>query len=244
LGTQRQSFGQRNRIFKEQLMRSHTRAAPVLVICFAFCTAPARATTITGSASFYHDMQVVAPDCGTVLADWSYYSPDERSVVLPTTDTYFVRIASISGAYVGYVEFGLTDQGATADDYSGSQAGATPILPDGTVLTGVIDYIGDQDWFQFAAVGQHLYHLEVRAMPATEYCYARAELYYGIYGPAATGWSYAPAGGPEGEWVSANYYVSAGADGPFHVRVTGWPDGTGPYEVRVTDLGSGHGGRG
>ncbi|HWL93708.1 MAG TPA: thrombospondin type 3 repeat-containing protein [Phycisphaerae bacterium] len=195
------------------------------------------ATTFIASASFYYQIEVLAPDCATVLANWGYYDPDEHSIVPPTTDTYYVRIASLSSAYVGYVELGLTDQGAAVDDHNGRQPGATPIATDGTALSGTTHYVGDQDWFQFVGTGQHLYRMEVRAMPSVEGSYARAEIYQGIYSPAATGWSYAPPGGPEGEWVSASYYIPAGADGDYHVRVTG--DGNGPFEVRVTDVASG-----
>ena len=199
------------------------------------------ATTFVASSSFYYRVEVLGPDCVSVVANWDYYSPDERSVVPTTTDTYYVRIASMAASYVGYIEFALTDKGAAADDHSGDQTGATPIPSDGTVLVGAIDYVGDQDWFTFAGVGQHHYRMEVRAMPAAVSGYARGELYQSIYSPTATGWSYAPAGGPEGDWVPADYYIPVGGDGPFHVRVTGWPDGTGPYEVRVTDLGGGGG---
>src|SRR5205823_6478343 len=64
-----------------------------------------------------------------------------------------------------------------------------------------------------------------------------AEFYQGTAGLGWTGWSYAPAGGPDGEWMSVIYYVPAGGGGDLHARVVGWPDGTGPYELRVTDLG-------
>lgn len=196
-----------------------------------------QATTFVASASFYYHVDVLGPDCATVVVSWDYYSPSELSVVPPTTDTYYLRIASLTAAYVGFVEIGLTDQGAAIDDHSGHQAGATPIATDGSVIAGDTDYAGDTDWFTFAGVGQHLYRAEVRAMPTAMVWQARAELYQGISSAGATGWSYAPPGGPEGEWVSVAYYVPAGGDDTFHVRVTGWPDGTGPYAVRVFDLG-------
>jgi alpha-tubulin suppressor-like RCC1 family protein len=197
-----------------------------------------QATTLVASSSFYYIVEVRGPDCVTVVADWGYYNVNEHSVVPATTDTYYVRIASIAASSVGYVEIGVTDQGVAVDDHSGQQAGATPIPTDGTVVAGVIDYVGDVDWFTFAGAGQHLYRLDVRAMPTAVYSYTGAEFYQGLGSLGWTGWSYAPAGGPEGNWASLSYYLPAGADGDLLVRVVGWPDGTGPYEVRVTDLGA------
>jgi hypothetical protein len=194
------------------------------------------ATTFTPSASFVYVVEVFGPDCATVLADWGYYSPDEHSVVPPTSDTYYVRIASYASAYVGYIELGLTDQGPAIDDYSGARAGAAPIPTDGTVLTGLTDYVGDVDWFQFSAAGQRLYQMEVRAQTTGGYWYVSAELYRDI-GHIGGTWSYTYPGGPPGDWMEVRYYVPAGMDGDLHVRVSGWPGMTGPYEVRVTDLG-------
>jgi hypothetical protein len=197
-----------------------------------------QATTFVVSSSFYYRVEVLAPDCTTEVANWDYYSPNELSVVTGTTDTYYVRIASTAASYVGYIEVGLTDQGVTVDDFSGGQAGAAPIATDGTVIAGATDYVGDVDWFKFSATGEHLYRMEVRAMPTAAAWYARADLYQGIYAVGSTSWSYSPIGGPEGDWVSVTYYVPTGADGDLHVRLSGWPDSTGPYEVRVTDMGA------
>ncbi len=199
------------------------------------------ATTFVASTNFNYRAEVIAPDCTTVLATWDYYSPDERSVVTSTTDTYYVRIASTAAAYVGFIELGLTDEGVDIDDHSGGRAGATPILSNGMVIAGVTDYLGDVDWFKFTGVGQHLYRMEVRAMPTATTWYVAAGLYQGIGTLGATGWSTAPALGPAGDWVSAVYYVPAGPGGDLQVRVNGWPDLTGPYEVRVTDQGVGAG---
>ncbi len=198
-----------------------------------------RATTLVGSASFFQVVEVLGPDCATVLADWGWSSPDEYSVVAPTTDTYYVRIASRGGSYVGYLELGLTDQGPAVDDHSGGRAGATVIATDGTIIAATIDYVGDIDWFQFAATGQHLYQMELRAQTTDHGWYVAGELYDDYYGLGGTGWSYAVADGPPGDWLSALYYVPTGADGDVHVRINGWPDNVGPYEVRVTDLGGG-----
>ena len=196
------------------------------------------ATTFTVSASFYHVVEVRGPDCVTVLADWKYASPDELTVVPPTTGTYFVRIASIAGGYVGYIDLGLTDQGAVVDDHSGGRAAATTIAVDGTVIAGLINYVGDVDWFHFSAVQQHLYQMEVRALAIAINWNVAAGLYSDINSLGGTGWSGAPAGGPDGDWVFVRYYVPLGAGGDLQVRVNGWPDGIGPYEVRVTDLGA------
>ncbi len=197
------------------------------------------ATTFAASTIFYYTIQVIAPDCTTVIADWSYGSPDEHSVVPTASGTYYIRIASISAAYVGYVELGLTDQGPAIDDYSGARAGATAIPSDGTVIAGAIDYVGDIDWFTFSAAGQHLYQLEVRAQATATSWLVGGELYNDSGGGLGfTGWSGAAAGGPAGEWVAVRYYVPAGGDGNLLVRMDGWPDQlTGPYEARVTDLG-------
>jgi hypothetical protein len=193
-------------------------------------------TTFVASASFYYVVEVLGPDCATVLADWGYFSPDERSVVPPTSDTYYVRIASYAGAYVGYVELGLTDQGPAVDDYSGGRAGATPIPTDGTIFAGMIDYTTDIDWFRFTAADQQVYQVEVRAATTDHSWYVAAELYQdaGYFG--GTGWSGVYPDGPPGDWVAVLYYVPVGMGGDLHVRVSGWPDSTGPYEVRVTDL--------
>lgn len=196
------------------------------------------ATTLVTSASFDANVQVFGPDCATVLADWAYSSPDELSVVTPTSDTYYVRVSSSTAAYVGFVEFGFTDRGAVVDDYSGARANAAAIASDGNPVGGVIDYPGDVDWFRFGGVGQHLYEVDVRAQVGAGGAYVRADAYSDYYGVASTGWSYSPPGGPEGEWVSVWYFVPAGADGDLLVRVSGFPDSVGPYEVRVTDLGA------
>lgn len=196
------------------------------------------ATTFNPSASFIYQVEVRGPDCITVLADWSYGTPDELSVATPTSDVYFVRISSLGGAYVGYIELGLTDQGADVDDYSGRRAGAAPIVSDGTIYAGTTHYIGDVDWLQCAGVGQHLYQLEIRAIPSAAPWYVLSELYNPTQAVAGTTWSYADPGGPAGAWALARYYVPAGMNGPLYVRVSGWPTGVGNYEVRVTDLGA------
>jgi hypothetical protein len=196
------------------------------------------ATTFVASASFYYVVEVRGPGCGAVLADWSILSPDERSVVPPTTDTYYVRIASYVGAYVGYIELGLTDQGPAVDDYSGDRAGAALILTDGTSLTGLIDYTTDIDWFHFAADEQHLYQVELRAQATDHYWNAAASFYRDANYLDGTAWSGVNAGGPDGPWVAVAYYVPAGLGGDLLVRIDGWPQSIGPYEVRVFDLGA------
>ncbi|MCG3125840.1 MAG: hypothetical protein CHACPFDD_00667 [Phycisphaerae bacterium] len=196
------------------------------------------ATTLVSSASFYSVVEVIGPDCTTVVADWSYSTPDELTVFPPTTDTYYVRIASSSAAYVGFVELGLTDQGATTDDHSGRRGGATPIASDGSIVAGLVDYAGDVDWFSFSAVGQHLYQMEVRAAATDHNWNVTAGLYSDFYGIGGTGWSSAAADGPPGDWVVLRYYVPAGADGDLLVRVNGTQDLIGPYDLRVTDLGA------
>lgn len=196
-------------------------------------------TTFLPSSSFYYVVEVLGPDCATVLADWHYWSPDERSVVAPTTDTYYVRTASYEAASVGYIELGLTDQGAAVDDHSGGRAGATPIPTDGTELAGITDYQGDVDWFRFSATGQHLYQMAVRAQTTDHYWNTAAELYRDTGGLGGTGWSGVVPDGPPGDWATVMYYVPAGQDGDLLVRVSGYPDNTGPYEVRVIDLGGG-----
>jgi hypothetical protein len=195
------------------------------------------ATTFTGSASFYYTIQVIGPDCATVLADWSYASPDEYSVVTPTTDTYYVRITSFGEPYVGYFELGLTDQGADIDDHSGARAGATPIAANGTLVAGMTDHVGDVDWFTFSGAGQHLYELAVRAQTTDHSWNVAGELYSGGYGLGGTGWSGVAADSPPGDWITVRYYVPAGADGDLLVRMSGYPGGTGPYDMSVTDLG-------
>ncbi len=197
------------------------------------------ATTLVGSASFYYTVEVLGPDCVTVVADWSYYSSDERSVVVPTSDTYYIRIASYVAAYVGFVEMGLTDQGPAVDDHAGGHAAATPILADGSVYTGAIDYVGDIDYFGFYGESQHLYQVEVRAqVSAAPYWYVGAGLYAGLGYLGSTTWSTTSVGGPPGDWQTVMYYVPAGLDDTLYWRVNGYPDLTGPYEVRATDFGA------
>lgn len=194
-----------------------------------------KATTFTSSAAFYYVVQVIAPGCAAVVADWQYYSPDELSFVASATDTYYVRIASLTGAYVGYFELGLTDQGPAADDYSGGHAAAAAILTNGTVMSGQMDYPGDVDWFTFNSAAQHLYELELRALSTDHSSNIAAELYGDLYFVGGTGWSN---GGPtyDGDWIRFRYYVPAGAGGIQYVRVSSYPDNIGPYEVRVTDV--------
>lgn len=140
---------------------------------------------------------------------------------------------------MGFVEVGVSDMGPGVDDHSGARAGATPIAADGLALSGVINHVGDIDWFAFNAAAQNAYEVEVRALSAAAVTYARVDLYRDISGAASTGWSYSPPGGPDGEWVSATYYVPAGEAGIVQIRVSGFPDGVGPFEVRVHDRGSG-----
>jgi hypothetical protein len=195
------------------------------------------ATTFVSSASFAYDVTVRGPDCVTVVADWGVYSPDERSFVPLATDTYYVRIASYTSAYVGYIELGLTDQGPAVDDYSGNRADATPIPTNGTVFAGAIDYTTDVDFFEFAGSAQHLYQVDIRALSTDHYWNVMAGLIQDQSWLGSSAWSGVSAGGPDGAWVPLYYYVWAGGGGTFHVRVGGWPDTTGPYEVRVFDLG-------
>lgn len=195
-----------------------------------------QATTFNPSASFYYQIELRGPDCTTILADWSYGSPDEQSVVTPTDDIYYVRISSLSSAFVGFIELGLTDEGMDTDDYSGGRADATPIAADGTTIAGSTNYVGDIDWFTFSATGQHLYTLEIRALPGASPWYVLAELYQMDGSVGIAGWSYAPPDGPPGDWFATTYYLPAGMDGPMYVRIAGWPDSVGDYEIRVTDL--------
>lgn len=195
------------------------------------------ATTFAASVSFYYLAEVRGSDCMAVLADWSYGSPDELSIVPATTDTYYVRIASSLAGSVGFVEIGLTDEGVAVDDYSGSRAYAAAVTPDGTAQAGIIDYAGDVDWLRFLAADQHLYQLEVRAQSTVINWNVAAELYTGGSALGGTGWSLSAAGGPPGNWAALRYYVPSGSGGDLHVRVNGYPGSAGPYEVRVTDLG-------
>ena len=195
------------------------------------------ATSFVASTAFAYLVEVIGPDCATVVADWQYASPDEHSFVAAVNGTYYIRIASVAAAYVGYIDLGLTDQGPAVDDYSGSRSGAAPIPTDGTAVSGSVDYIGDVDMFKFPSVGQHLYRLDLRALPAAAPWYVRADLYQSANAVGSTAWSFAPIGGPPGDWASAYYYVPTGGDGDLYVRVEGWPGATGPYEASVTDLG-------
>ncbi len=194
-------------------------------------------TTFTASAAFIYVVEVRGPDCTTVLADWYYYSPDDRSIIAPTTDTYYIRIASYDLSGVGYVEIGLTDQGPTVDDHGSGRLSATSITADGTPITASIDYLSDTDWFTFPGVGEHLYRLEIRALTSGAGMTVSANLYQDIYGLGGTAYSFSPPGGPDGDWVSLDYFVLSGADGPIYARATAYPGLTGPYEIRVTDLG-------
>lgn len=197
-----------------------------------------QATTLAGSAAFYYIAQVIGPDCSTVLAEWSYGSPDELSIIAAVSGAHYVRIASIDGAYVGYLELGLTDQGPATDDFSGSRAAASPIPSDGTIVAGETNYVGDVDWLTFSATGQRLYQLDIRAQTTDHTWFIAADFYRDGYGLASTGWSSVNAGDPPAAWATARYYVPAGMDGNLLVRVGGYPGLTGPYEVRVTDLGA------
>lgn len=196
------------------------------------------ATTLVASTAFAHIVEVIGPDCATVVASWDYYSPDERSFVAGAAGTHYVRLASYGSLYVGYIEIGLTDLGLSDDDHSGGRADATAITPDGTIATGAVDYVGDFDWFVFPGIGQHLYKMEVRAMAAADTWNVLADLFQETTSNGSTGYSTASAGGPDGEWAPMTYYVPAGGDGARHVRVSAL-SALGPYEVRVTDLGSG-----
>ncbi|MFO0837740.1 MAG: thrombospondin type 3 repeat-containing protein [Phycisphaerae bacterium] len=195
------------------------------------------ATTLVGSAAFYHITQVIGTDCTTVLADWSYGSPDELTVVPPVSGTCYVRIASVSSSFVGYIELGLTDMGPAADDHSGGRAGATPIAL-GAIATADINYAGDVDWFTFGAVGRHVYQLDVRAQTTDHAWLVAGEMYEGGSALGSTGWSSVAAGDPPAVWRSIRYFVPAGADGPRHVRISGFPGLIGPYDFRVQDLGA------
>ncbi len=197
------------------------------------------ATTFVASTAFAYSVEVIGPDCATVVATWDYYSPDEKCFVAAATGTHYVRLASYGSLYVGYIELGLTDQGASTDDHSGGRAGATAIATNGTIGSGAIQYAGDIDWFQFTGAGQHLYKMEIRALSTATTWNLRGDLYQGTTSNGSTGYSTAGAGGPDGDWAAMHYYVPSGGDGLRHVRVSGLGDVTGPFEVRVTDLGSG-----
>lgn len=196
------------------------------------------ATTFDASTSFYYELEVLASNCTTVVADWGYGGPDERGFIATSTGTYHVRIASIGNATVGYIGLGLTDRGVTTDDHSGSRADATAILANGSTQAGSVNYLEDVDWFTFSGVDQHLYQLEIRAMPSLSLFGVATEFYRNGNGVGATGWSFASPGGLPGEWASVSYYLPATQGGPIHVRVGAYPGLEGDYEVRVTDLGA------
>ena len=193
------------------------------------------ASTLITSAGFFHEVQVLEPDCVTVRADWSYANPNEHSIVAAVTGTHFVRIRAGGGTTVGFAQLGLTDQGLAVDDHSGQQADASALTPNGTIYAGTTNYAGDVDWLVFTGVAQHLYQVEIRALDSGADFRAAVGLYSGGFGLAATGWSYA-GGGVAGDWAKARYFVPAGSTGDVHVRVAGMEDQSGAYEVRVTDL--------
>lgn len=196
------------------------------------------ATTFTPSSSFYYEAEVIGPDCSTVIANWGYGSPDEIGVITAASGTHYIRIASISNSTVGYIGIGLTDRGATNDDHNGGRADATAIVPNGATYAGTTNYIGDIDWLTFTGVAEHLYQLELRAVPSLSLFGVAGEFYSGSAGVGSTGWSFASPGGPAGDWVTVNYFVPPAMGGAFHVRLGAYPGLTGDYEVRVTDLGT------
>lgn len=196
------------------------------------------ATTFDPSASFFYELDVREPDCTSIVTDWSYGSSDEFSIIASTTGTYYVRLASNSASFVGYLGLGLTDRGVAVDDHSGSRSGATAISPDGATHSGTTNYEGDVDWFSFSSVAQHLYQLEIRAIPGSTFYGASAEFYRSGSSSGSTGWSYTSPGGPAGDWATVRFYLPAAMGGTLQVRVVGFPGELGDYEMRVTDLGA------
>ncbi len=196
-----------------------------------------QATTFVSSTSFNSEVELRADDCVSVVREWTIGGADERGFVAAASGTFFVRVASVGATTVGFFELGLTDRGAATDDHSGGRAAATPIVADGSVLAGTLNYGGDVDWLTFAAADQRVYRVDVRAIAGGSDMQVGAGLYLGGSGVASSGYSYAAAGGADGPWASAYYYVPAGVVGPLSVRIEGYPDLVGGYELSVTDLG-------
>ncbi len=196
------------------------------------------ATTFTPSTSFYYEAEVIGPDCSTVIANWGYGSPDEIGVITAASGTHYLRFSSVSNSTVGYVGVGLTDRGATSDDHNGGRADATMIVPDGTTYAGTSNYVGDVDWLTFTGVAEHLYKLELRAVPSLALFGVAGGFYLDAAGVGSTGWSFASPGEPAGDWMTVNYFVPPAMGGAIHVRLGAYPGLTGDYEVRVTDLGT------
>jgi hypothetical protein len=112
------------------------------------------------------------------------------------------------------------------------------VAADGGVITGLVNYAGDYDYFTFAADPGHSYGVQLRALTHADAWSVAAVLFEGPYQLDYTGSSYGGPGG-DGDWVGFVYGVPPGGAAVYHVLVYGGVgDVGGAYELTVTDLGA------
>ena len=86
-------------------------------------------------------------------------TPESYPYEFTTGGTYYFRVRADPTTYLGTYTFSVTDLGF--DDHGDDSAGATAVTVDATATPGELETVGDDDWFSFVAVADHIYNLEV-----------------------------------------------------------------------------------
>ncbi len=148
--------------------------------------------------------------------------------------THYVLVYAGADDTGGSYELTITDLGLTpADDHADVFASATPLLTDGTPVSGVIGHSGDHDWFKFTAIQQRVYAIEVKALISPSSGLAGGTLlatdgtsYLGF-----SGWSIS-APTFDGAWARVLYYVPALDAGDYFIDMVGYRYTAGNYQGR------------
>jgi hypothetical protein len=178
---------------------------------------------LTTSAGWVCLLELRDSTCGEVLAGCGNQGNPECSWVAEESAPLFVRV--YAGMAIGYYEVWVEDLGPVTDDHGNRPETATPLPADGTVLSGVINYTGDVDYFSTPLVEGAVYAVGVR-LPGNSMVNLSALM--------DSAWFYAY----DQTWSELIKYVTPGEGGTHYLRVgqsSGGPVNV-TYEVRVQRL--------
>ncbi len=180
-------------------------------------------------------VQVYESDCNALIWERLGGTPwSIQTLVTPSTQSYTLRVSGNSRVFA---RLGLTDEGPVPDDHANSRGAATPILTDGQTHAGVVQYLGDLDWFAFAVVAQRAYVVEFRSAPGgLPNDVIEAEVFRGSE-TTSRGQLFqttTPDGTPFERLLC---YVPAGQAGSHYINVSSYNNpGPLPYELRVSEV--------
>ncbi|NQW20396.1 MAG: pre-peptidase C-terminal domain-containing protein [Chloroflexi bacterium] len=126
--------------------------------------------------------------------------------VAPASGSYYLSVGAIGDSTTGTYEIGLTSQ---PDDH-GSRSGEGTLITPGSSVTGILESIGDQDWFVLSALAGTEYRLTLSAAPTGTHM----DLFAQNGTTRLIGNSDNSGGSPIIVWtapVTASYFVAVGA---------------------------------